>query len=178
MLKHALAAAVVCTIALLFFSAEAEANEVEGNAVEETAEIAPHEHEAHEFHRHHVAILFGGATTSEEHRNDRHGFVGGLDYEYRFSRWVGVGAVMEGAAGNLRDGVFVGSVFLHPWKGLLLGVGPGLEFGSNGTEYLTRFAIAYQIPLWRRFSIAPDFSVDLVKTQPIYVYGVALGIGF
>ena len=47
-----------------------------------------------------------------------------------------------------------------------------------GTEYVTRFAVGYQIPLWRRFSIAPDFSVDLVKRQPIYVYGVALGVGF
>lgn len=173
MQKMLRAAALVWAISLLSFVPGAAADETP-----ETAEEAHHGHEAHDFHRHHVALLIGGATTSEEHRNDRHGFVGGLDYEYRFSRWAGVGAIAEGAAGNLRDAVFVGSVFLHPWKGLVLGVGPGVEIGSAGTEYLTRFGAAYQIPFWRRFSVAPDFSVDLVKGKPIYVYGVALGIGF
>ena len=175
-MKRSLAMAIAWALASFSLLAGAEASDTAHPP--ETAAHEHEEHEEHEGHRHHVSLFLGGATTSEEHRNDRHGFVGGLDYEYRFSRWVGVGAVAEGAAGNLRDAVFVGSLFIHPWRGVVLGVGPGVEVTSAGSEYVTRFAIAYQIPLWRRLTIAPDFSVDLVKKEPIFVYGVALGVGF
>ena len=138
------------------------------------------DHEAGEssFHRHHVGLILGGASAAEEHRNDQHGFVIGLDYEYRFSRWIGAGLIGEAAAGSLRDGVVAGSVFIHPWRGLLVAAGPGVEVSSHGTEYVTRVAAAYQFPIARRFSIAPEFSVDILKEHVVYVYGVVFGVGF
>ncbi len=150
----------------------------------------PHEHEAHsghegqaahgehDFHRHHIGLIIGGASTAEESRGDTTGFTAGLDYEYRFNRWVGVGPVAEVATGDLREAAFVGTFFFHPWRGLLFAVGPGVEISSHGNEYLTRLALGYQFPIGSRFTIAPDFSVDIVNREAVFVYGVAFGIGF
>jgi hypothetical protein len=101
-----------------------------------------------------------------------------MDYEFRFSRWVGVGALVEAASGDLRDAVVAGLIFVHPWKGLLFAAGPGAEISSHGTEYLTRLGLAYQFPIAGRFTIAPNFNVDLVDGEPTYIYGITLGMGF
>jgi hypothetical protein len=130
-----------------------------------------------EFHRHHVGVFVGGASRPEDHGTE-HGFAGGMDYEYRFSQWVGVGVLAEAATGDLRDVVVAGLVFVHPWKGLLFAAGPGAEISSHGTEFLARLGLAYQFPIWERFTIAPNFNVDLVDGEPTYIYGVTFGIGF
>jgi hypothetical protein len=141
------------------------------------ADAAAGDADAHEFHRHHVG-LFLGAGSREEGGDWEHGFAGGMDYEYRFSKWLGVGFLAEGTAGDLRDGVFAGLVFVHPWKGLLLAAGPGAEVSSHGTEYITRLGVAYQFPIGERFTIAPNFNVDLLRGDPTYIYGIVLGVGF
>lgn len=134
--------------------------------------------EGHEYHRHHVGAFLGAATRAAEGGGHDHGFAGGLDYEYRFSRWVGAGALAEGASGDLRDGVFAGLLFAHPWRELVVMAGPGVEVTSEAAEYMTRFGVAYQFPIARRLTLAPEFNVDLVRREPVYVYGLVLGVGF
>jgi len=148
-------------------------------AVSSCASLALAGEEAeHEYHRHHFGAFLGAATRAAEGGGHDHGFAGGLDYEYRFSRWVGAGVLAEGATGDLRDGVFAGLLFAHPWRDLVLAAGPGLEVTSDATEYLTRFGLAYQFPIAPHLTLAPEFSVDLVKREPVYVYGLVLGFGF
>ena len=132
----------------------------------------------HEFHRHHVGFFLGGASRPEDHGSDEHGFAGGMDYEYRFSQWVGVGVLVEAATGDLRDAVVAGLVFVHPWKGLLFAAGAGAEISSHDTEFLARLGLAYQFPVGERFTIAPNFNVDLVHGDPTYIYGITFGMGF
>ena len=129
-----------------------------------------------EFHRHHVG-LFIGAGSRPESPSWEHRFAGGMAYEYRFLKWMGVGVHAEAATGGVRDAVVAGLVFVHPWKGLLLAVGPGAEFSSHGTELLARIGFAYQLPIGGRFTIAPNFNVDLVHGEPTYIYGFTLGFG-
>ena len=141
-------------------------------------DVSASDADGHKFHRHHVGVFLGGASRPEDHGSDEHGFAGGMDYEYRFSQWAGVGVLAEAATGDLRDAVVVGLIFVHPWKGLLFAAGPGAEFSSSHTEYLTRLGLAYPFPFAERFTIAPNFNVDLVRGDPTYIYGITLGVGF
>ena len=161
------AAGLVMAALLLLSAAEARANE----AVTEEAG-------GHEFHRHHLGVFLGGGSRPEEHESTEHGFAGGIDYEFRFSKWVGVGFLAEAATGGLRDAVVAGMLFVHPWRGLLLTAGPGAEISSHGSEFLARFGLAYQLPIGKRFTIAPNFNVDVVEGDPTYIYGLTFGIGF
>jgi hypothetical protein len=139
---------------------------------------AASEGESLEFHRHHVGVFLGGGSRPQPTGDTLNGFAGGVDYEYRFSRWVGVGGLVEAASGDLRDAVVAGVVFAHPWKGLLFGVGLGAEISSHSTEFVARLGAAYQFPIGERFTIAPTFDVDLVHGKPTYIYGITFGVGF
>ena len=141
-----------------------------------TAGAAANDADHQEFHRHHVGV-FLGAGSRPEGGSWEHGFAGGMDYEYRFSKWMGVGFLAEAASGGLRDAVVAGLVFVHPWKGLLLAVGPGAEFSPHDTAFVARFGVPYQLPVGERFTIAPNFNVDLVHGEPTYIYGFTLGFG-
>jgi len=132
----------------------------------------------HEFHRHHVGVFVGGGCRPGDGGDAACGFAAGVDYEFRFSKWVGLGLDAEVATGDLRDAVIAGLVFVHPWKGLLVVAGPGAEISSHGTEYVTRLGAAYQFPIADRFTLAPTFAVDVVNREPVYIYGITVGIGF
>ncbi|MFQ5527762.1 MAG: hypothetical protein ACE5GX_16075 [Thermoanaerobaculia bacterium] len=54
---------------------------------------------------------------------------------------------------------------------------PGAEISSVGTAFAFRLGVSYEFP-FGRFSVAPDFSVDLVEGEPTYVFGVSFGVGF
>jgi hypothetical protein len=164
------------SLLLLLPAAHAVADEVDANAPTAEADAAAEAEE--EFYRHRVSVFLGGASRPEEHEHTEHGFAGGLEYEFRFSRWVGVGALAEEATGDLRDVVFAGLVYVHPWKGLLFTAGPGAEVSSHGSKFLFRLGTGYEFEIARRFSITPNFNADLVDGEPTYVYGVTFGVGF
>ena len=54
-------------------------------------------------------------------------------------------------------------------------MGAGAEISSHDTEYVTRLGVAYQFPMGNRFTLAPNFNVDLVHGDPTYIYGITLG---
>lgn len=136
--------------------------------------------EAHEhgFHRHHVGLFLGAASRPTHEGEREHGFAAGLEYEYRLRRWLGVGGLAEVATGDLRDAVFVGLVHLHPWRGLQLSAGGGVEINREESEGVGRFGVAYQLPLGERWTLAPNLNVDVVEGEPTWVYGLVLGLGF
>jgi hypothetical protein len=142
------------------------------------SEAAEAEHgEAHGHHPHHVAVLLGGGVR-KEHGETESGFVIGADYEYRFHRLLGVGALVEAATGDLRDVVLTAPIFLHPWRGLKLLAAPGVEIREAGnSEFLFRIGGAYLFPRGD-FTIGPDFVVDIVNGNPTFVFGVGFGVGF
>lgn len=147
--------------------------------VARTASASESSHtEPHGYHTHHVSALLGAAIR-DEHGAVESGFSLGLDYEYRLRRWVGVGALVEVASGDLREVLVIAPLFLHPWRNLVLAVAPGVEIRSGtSSEFLFRVGAGYRFPIGGNFAIGPEFNIDIVEGHPTYVMGLLLGIGF
>ena len=128
----------------------------------------------------HLVGVFLGATRDAHNDTDA---TAGVEYEYKFTRQFGIGAVWEKAP-DAHDGdgvsVYLGSLYWHPYAGWRLGVGAGEEkvHGSHGhTENLVRASIDYHF-LVGGFGIAPTFAVDRVDGENIEVLGVTFSKAF
>jgi hypothetical protein len=131
-----------------------------------------------ERHRHLVAG-FLGAGIRDEHGVVDSGFVLGLGYEYRIVELLGAGAIVEVAAGNLRDVVLLVPFVLHPWRELGLVAAPGVEFENPGeTRFAMRLGVTYEFPLGSRFRLIPEFNADIVDGDPTFVFGLSFGLPF
>ena len=164
-------------VAVTPFSLSAQERE-EGDAAEETERLESNR----------VALFLGGATNTSIEQT---GFAFGADYERRLSELWGVGLLAELTVGGdrPRDLVLGVPVSLHAVRGLRLVVAPGLEFKPGGgeeeaeseedaPEFLLRLGASYEFEVGR-YSIAPEFDVDIVNfDEIILVYGLAFGIGF
>jgi len=135
------------------------------------------EAEAGVHHRHEVAV-FLGAAIRDEHETES-GFALGVEYQYRLHRFLGVGALAEGALGEFRDVLLIAPISFHPWRGLRLVVAPGAEIPNEGsTEFALRLGAGYKIPLGGRFTLLPEFNADLIDGHPTYVFGASFAVGF
>jgi hypothetical protein len=146
----------------------------------------------HHWHKHHAGVLLGGSSLRSET-----GFTIGGDYEYRFTKYVGLGVQAEHAFGELKETVFAFPVFFHPGGGLRLATGPGFErftgelpTGTNEdvheeetehdqeTHFLWRMQVLYDFPVGKRYTITPNIAVDFQSGRQVWVYGVTFGVGF
>jgi hypothetical protein len=68
---------------------------------------------------------------------------------------------------------------VHPWNGLRV-VGPlGVEFGDDASQFTFRLGTSYDIEVWRRLAIAPEFNVDFsADGDQTLAYGISLVWGF
>jgi hypothetical protein len=154
----------------LGFAASAPASEAHEGGTES------HEGEAEAHHRHHVGLFLGAAVRDEEETES--GFAVGVEYEYRPVPTLGLGVLVEGARGELREVLVVAPVAIYPWRGLRLVAAPGAEIPDEGeAEFAMRLGIGYRIPVGR-FSVFPEFNADLIEGKPTYVFGATLGFGF
>ncbi|MHC4549716.1 MAG: hypothetical protein ACYTEZ_13170 [Planctomycetota bacterium] len=130
-------------------------------------------HEVEGLHPH-MLNLFLGYT--DDRAGD--GFTIGLDYEYRFSKPVGVGGYVDYVAGDIDVVVLGVAAYGHPWKELVLVVAPGVEVGHGQSDALVRLGGFYEIPVGDYF-VSPAFYVDLVEGKsPALIGGVNLGKKF
>jgi hypothetical protein len=156
-------------------------------ALTATAALAQEEGSA-EFHRHHFGGLLAGS-----HNSERNGFTTGGDYEFRFVRHFGVMATGEYVGGGFREDLFAFTAVVHPWKGLKLQAGPGFdhelkkkeaaEAGAelmhhDSTRGLFRIGLGYDVEVGRHMTIGPDFALDILKGDKVFVYGITIGFGF
>jgi hypothetical protein len=146
------------------------------------ANEAPHEG-SHEIHRHHMALIVGN-TQSEESSN---GPSIGVDYEYRLNQWFGLGGLVEYAGGDFEHLLLVVPLFIHPYKGWLFNVALGTEVhkehgdheeDKRTRDWIVRTGVAYQFPFGSRYTIAPEFNVDVSEHETTISYGLAFGLGF
>ncbi|MGB2427223.1 MAG: hypothetical protein ACPH9N_06050 [Alteromonas sp.] len=127
----------------------------------------------------HYPGVFIGAT----HADSETDYALGIEYEYKFTKQFGVGAVWERTPdGHGGDGVNValGSIFYHPTPEWRLGLGLGEErIGGPKVKYkdLVRASIAYEMPM-DEIIIAPTLAVDFVDGDKIIVAGVAILMPF
>ena len=127
----------------------------------------------------HTFGLFGGGTSVSGETN----FTFGAEYEFRFSQYIGVGAIYEHTPkAHHGDGtsIYMGLVHLHPWKMLRLSAGIGTEsvhaFGAH-SETVYRLGAAYDFHVGG-FGIAPTINIDFIGGHEAIVFGVALTKGF
>ena len=136
------------------------------------AEEKQEEHKESHYHRHHVGLLVG--NTHEDHEDT---FTVGLDYEYRFSQYIGIGLLIEYVGEDAREGVGLVPLFIHPYKGLRFIVAPGIKPKADETKFIWRLGIGYRFPIGN-WTIAPEFNIDFTEGERGYVYGVSFGYGF
>ena len=137
------------------------------------------EAEAGVHHRHKVALFLGAAIRDEHEHETESGFALGVEYQYRLHRFLGVGALAEGALGEFRDVLLIAPISFHPWRGLRLVVAPGAEIPNEGsTEFALRLGAGYKIPIGGRFTLIPEFNADLIEGTPTYVFGANFAVGF
>ena len=136
------------------------------------------------FSKNHIAI-FNGVTTIFEH--DITSYTFGVEYEYRFTKSIGLGVLGESITSKVDELVLGVPFFLHPFKELKLVAAPLLVYGEEHQEEQTheskkeahlfgRIGIGYEFHS-HHFSIDPSVNFDFGKTDALD-YGVAIGYGF
>jgi hypothetical protein len=136
---------------------------------------AEEEHEEHKephYHRNHVGLFLGST-----HEEDEHKFTIGLDYEYRFSQYVGSGLLGEYVGEADREGVGLVPIFLHPYKGFRFMAAPGIKPARDEDKFIWRLGVAYMFPIGK-WTIAPEFNIDFSGGETAEVFGVSFGYGF
>ena len=134
---------------------------------------------AEEFKRHHLSVLIGAATDSAMSVNN---FNGGVEYEYQFNERFGTGVALEGTdpSAGIRSMVGFVPLFIHPWRGVRLTVGPGFELDENqDADFAMRFGAGYRFKLSESLTLSPEFNADMPTSgDPVYVWGARLGYAF
>jgi hypothetical protein len=123
---------------------------------------AEEEHEEHKeshYHRNHVGLFLGSTHEEGEHK-----FTIGLDYEYRFSQYFGIGLLGEYVGEPDREGVGLVPLFLHPYKGLRFMAAPGVKPKKDEDKFIWRLGVAYRFPIGN-WTIAPEFNVDFSEGE-------------
>ena len=144
----------------------------------------PHWHEK----PHHLSLLLGGAYEDGEEENENAELLG-IDYEYRVSDFLGVGAVVERAFNPLDTTTALIVADLHIWRGLIVQAGPGVEFidrkvdidgvtvTEDKDEFVVRVGALYEFERGH-FTISPQLHVDITDESETIIFGLALGFAF
>ena len=137
-----------------------------------------------------MGVFVGGSHSSEEN-----GFTLGGEYEFRIHRYFAPGAFGEIVGGDFDEVVFGLQFNLRPVEEWKIFTGPGWDrrfnrgeeggstqssqSGSHSKEFsfLWRAWLMYEIPV-SKVTISPTFAVDFLEGHQVFVYGVALGMGF
>ncbi len=155
------------------------------------------EAEAHQIHRHHIGLFFGGTSNLKKEETD---FTLGFEYEYRLSkkmaRWS-IGLIGELIFAHKTEYLLVVPVILRVTDAFFIRVGPGVEWAhhneenghgdihaaeaANGegreTEFFVRVGIGYGFEVGK-FSITPTLDFDFFRSRTAIVWGIAIGKGF
>jgi hypothetical protein len=129
--------------------------------------------------RNHVSVYLSSIS---DHDFGTTEFNGGIEYEYQFMKYVGVGVQVEGATG-LRNMVALVPIFIHPWKGLRFTLGGGAILDrDNNSDGLFRVGVGYRFNITDSITLAPEYNADMWNltdsTQVEHLFGVRLGYQF
>lgn len=139
-----------------------------------------HEGAAHSFHRHHAALFIGNTQND----GSEHGLSVGMEYEYRINQWLGLGGLVEYAAGDFEHLLIAIPLFIHPYEDWLFAVAAGTEIHKDEEEnkgkrdWLVRTSVGYQFQFGEKYSITPAFHVDFSEHETLFIYGFYIGLGF
>ena len=122
---------------------------------------------------HHISVLLAG---TEIDGHDTAPTIG-LDYEYRVNKLLGLGLVAEYAADDIDATTFLAVADVHLYKGLIMQLGPGVEFGEH-EHFVARMGMLYE---WEfdAFTVSPQLHFDYMDgAENAVVFGIAIGKNF
>lgn len=129
---------------------------------------------------HHALGVFAGERKAD-HESE---MIYGVEYEYRINKHWGVGLSYEDSQdAHHGDGVdaILGMAYLHPWKGLRIGVGVGEESVGGyhpHDETVYRLGVGYEFHVTHNFGVGVAYNRDFVNSDHVDVYGVSLVLMF
>ncbi|MEL6430951.1 MAG: hypothetical protein AAFU73_01570 [Planctomycetota bacterium] len=121
---------------------------------------------------HHVSVLSAGTW-----EDDEGAATVGLDYEYRRSEFLGLGAVVERAFGEIDATTVLGAFDLHLTHALVVQTGPGVEWIDGETKFVYRLGVLYEWML-DGYTLSPQIHYDATSGEDAVIAGVALGVAF
>ena len=124
-------------------------------------------------HLHHAALFFGNTNNDK----DQNAFTVGVEYEYRLSRPVGLGALVDYAGGKIESTVVAAGPVFHPWRELKLLAMPGLDIHHGEEEFVTRVGALYDFHAGD-WSISPTLHVDVIDVKENIIFGLGFGRGW
>lgn len=179
---------VICFITVLLFTGSKLIAQ-EHHEESESHSDATEEHGEHHFHKHHFAVLNGATSNFNHHSTD---YSVGLDYEYRFSQYMGVGIEGEFVAAESQEVLGGIPFFIHPFKGDKIIVEPMVMYTDaphhesadahapveteKEASFALRVGTGYDFH-YKNFSFGPTVNFDIGKTKAL-VYELSLGVGF
>lgn len=128
----------------------------------------------HREHPHHLSVL---TAETFETTADEESVSIGVDYEYRSSDFLGIGAVYEEAFGEIDATTLLAVADLHFGEHFAIQTGPGVEFIDDEEEFVVRIGALYELE-YGRWTISPQLHYDLTTGEDSIVAGVAFGVGF
>lgn len=144
-----------------------------GEATKSTAENHESSGKEEGFPRHNLNLLL--RYTFER---DGDGFTSGLEYEFRFRRWVGIGGMVEYVAGDINVGVVGVMANFHPWRDLVLVIGPGVEFNSDEDRTFLRMGALYEFKVGSVY-LGPAVIFDTFRDKErALIVGGQVGLTF
>ena len=125
-------------------------------------------------HRHHLAVFIGATHAEGEDEPTV-----GVDYEYRLTQKIGVGALVDHAGGDLDSTIIAAALFIRPHEGWLLLAAAGNENTDHGDEFIARAGIGYEFGFHGGWSLTPQLNFDYVDDEETKeVFGVNIGRSF
>lgn len=123
---------------------------------------------------HHLSILLADTHVNSEGNNSTFG----IDYEFRVSPLLGLGAVIEHAYGELDATTLLAVADIHIYEGFIMQVGPGIEHRESENVFVARAGILYEFE-YENFTLSPQLYWDFHRDEAnAIVLGIALGFSF
>jgi len=142
------------------------------------AEEAEHGSKEKELEHRHLIGLFIGDT----HEEEENGITVGLGYEYRLNQLLGIGGIVEYAGVDFKELLVIAPLYLHPYKGWLFVVAPGVaipkKHSGDDVEFLFRVGAAYEFEIGEKWALTPELNVDFVDNREALVFGLSFGYKF
>jgi len=133
-----------------------------------------HHEGAHEWQEkpHHLSFLV--ARTIED---DETAPTLGLDYEFRKSEFLGLGAIIERAFDEIDTTTMLGVADLHITNQFIVQTGPGIEFYEGNGKFVYRTGMLYEFEL-DGYTVSPQVHFDWAAGENAVVLALAFGMGF
>ena len=128
---------------------------------------------AEDDHPHHASLFLGNTNNDK----DQNAFTVGLEYEYRVSSPVGLGALIDYAGGSIETTIIAAGPVFHFWRELKVIAMPGVDLHDGHEEFVTRVGALYDFHVGA-WSISPTLHVDVLELKENIIFGLGFGHGW